>query len=208
MIKYGMISKRDRTKGRGELLRMEKYICFLRGINVGGKNKVSMPELKKLFEENGFSDVTTYINSGNVIFSYDKTNEEELKTECEAIIAEKFRLNIAVTIVSAKDLLAAVNHAPAWWDQDEDSKHNAIFVLPPITVDEIYKEVGEIKSEYEKVDHFGRVIFWSAPIKTFSRTRWSKVVGFSMYNFITIRNANTVKKILKLANTDNIEENI
>ena len=48
---------------------MQKYIALLRGINVGGKNKISMPELKMMFEDCGYEDVITYINSGNVIFS-------------------------------------------------------------------------------------------------------------------------------------------
>lgn len=178
---------------------MEKYIAFLRGINVGGKNKVSMPELKELFEQNGFDEVVTYINSGNIIFSSDNTDEKKLKEECEVLIANKFQLNIPVIIVSVNDLLIALNHAPSWWGQDKDSKHNAIFIIPPTTVDEVFEEVGTIKPEYEKVDHYGRVIFWSAPINTFSRTRWSKVVGSSVYDSITIRNANTVKKLLQLA---------
>ncbi|HEY5556867.1 DUF1697 domain-containing protein [Acetobacterium sp.] len=180
---------------------MEKYIAFMRGVNVGGKNKIPMPELKELFEQNGFDDVVTYINSGNIIFSSDNTNEKKLKEELEGLIANKFQLNIPIIIVSVNDLLTAFNHAPSWWgqDKDKDSKHNAIFILPPTTVDEVFKEVGAIKPEYEKVDHYGRVVFWSAPIKTFSRTRWSKVVGSSVYNSITIRNANTVKKLLQLA---------
>ncbi len=178
---------------------MRRYIALLRGINVGGKNKVSMPILKEVFEQNGFCDVKTYINSGNIIFSSDKSDETMLKEKCEAIIADKFQLNIPVMIISAEDLAAAINHAPAWWDQDKDSKHNAIFVVPPTTVEEVYQEVGEIKPEYEKVDYYGRVIFWSAPLKTFSRTRWSKVVGSSVYDSITIRNANTTKQILQLA---------
>lgn len=179
---------------------MGKYVAFLRGINVGGKNKVSMPELKELFEENGFFDVVTYINSGNIIFSSDNTDEKKLKEKCEVLIADKFQLNIPVMILSVDDLVTALGHAPSWWGQDKDSKHNAIFVLPPTTVDEVFKEVGEIKPEYEKVDYYGRVIFWSAPIKTFSRTRWSKIVGSSVYDSITIRNANTVRKIAQLVN--------
>jgi uncharacterized protein (DUF1697 family) len=177
---------------------MEKYIAFLRGINVGGKNKISMPELKLQFEKNGFQDVVTYINSGNIIFSTDNTDEKTLKKECEYLIENKFHLKIPVILLSVNSLITALNHAPSWWDQDEESKHNAIFILPPTTVEDIYKEVGEIKPEYEKVDYYGKVIFWSAPIKTFSRTRWSKIVGSSVYNSITIRNANTVKKILQL----------
>jgi len=68
-------------------------------------------------------------------------------------------------------------------------------------VDEVILEVGEAKTEYEKVASYGRVIFWSAPLKTFSRTRWSKIVGKPVYNEVTIRNANTVKNLVKLCTT-------
>lgn len=178
---------------------MEKYIAFLRGINVGGKNKISMPELKELFEQNGFNHVVTYINSGNIIFSSDINDENKLKEACEALIAVRFQLKIPVSIISVSDLSAAYDHSPLWWGQDKDSKHNAIFIIPPVTVEEVSKEVGEIKPEYETVAYYGRVVFWSAPLKTFSRTRWSKIVGSSLYDCITIRNSNTVIKLLQLA---------
>lgn len=55
------------------------------------------------------------------------------------------------------------------------------------------------KPDYEKVAYHDRVIFWSAPIKAFSKTRWSKVVQTSAYDKITIRNANTAKKLAQLA---------
>lgn len=74
----------------------------------------------------------------------------------------------------------------------------AIFILSSMIVEEVFREVGAIKPEYEKVAHYGRVIFWPAPIETFSKTRWSKVVGSSVYNSITIRNANTVYKMMQL----------
>ncbi len=175
-----------------------KYIALLRGINVGGKNKVSMKELKELLEKNGFQDVVTYINSGNIIFSSDNPDIEFLKRNCEALIFEKFKLELSLMVISAEELIEALNNAPDWWGADKESKHNAIFVIPPTTVDEVFKEVGEIKPEYEKVSSFGKVIFWSAPLKTFSRTRWSKVVGKSVYNKITIRNSNTVKCLVEL----------
>ena len=180
----------------GEIMR--KFIILLRGINVGGKNKVSMKELKELLEMNGFHDVITYINSGNLIFSSENSDIGTLKSECEAIIFKKFKLKLNAMIISADDLLEALHNAPDWWDADKESKHNAIFVIPPATVEEVFSEVGEIKPEYEKAGCFGRVIFWSAPLKTFSRTRLSGVVGSSVYNSITIRNSNTVKKLAEL----------
>ena len=55
---------------------MKRYIAFLRGVNINGKNKVPMTELKKGFEEIGFTEVRTYLNSGNVIFSSDEGDME------------------------------------------------------------------------------------------------------------------------------------
>ena len=180
---------------------MKKYIALLRGINVGGKNKVSMKELKELLEKSSFQDVVTYINSGNIIFSSENSDTEFLQRNMEALIWEKFKLELSVMVISAEELIGALSNAPDWWNVDKESKHNAIFVIPPTTVEEVFKEVGEIKPEYEKVSSFGRVIFWSAPLKTFSRTRWSKVAGKTIYNRITIRNANTAKKLMELCMT-------
>ncbi|NLT96322.1 MAG: DUF1697 domain-containing protein [Clostridia bacterium] len=177
---------------------MKKYIALLRGINVGGKNKVSMKELRELLEENGFQDVVTYINSGNIIFSSDNPDIEFIRTKCEALILEKFKLDISLLVISSEELIEIVNNAPEWWGVDKESKHNAIFVIPPTTVDEVFREVGRIKPEYEKVSSFGKTIFWSAPLKTFSRTSLSKIVGKPVYNKITIRNSNTVKNLAEL----------
>ena len=189
--------------GLKQLLNMEgngvkKYIALLRGINVGGNNKISMKELKKAFEESGFQAVSTYINSGNIVFSAEDAEIELLKRKSESLIFDKFGLNISAMIISADEVCEALKNAPDWWGVDKESKHNAIFVISPITVEEVYLEVGELKPQYEKVSHFNRIIFWSAPIKSFSRTRWSKVVGSSVYNSVTIRNANTVKTLAKL----------
>lgn len=178
---------------------MQQYVVLLRGINVGGKNKVPMPKLKELFKQNGFRNVVTYINSGNILFSSENTDEKELKEECEVFIANQFQLHIPVFIIAVNELLTAFNHSPLWWGQDKDSTHNAIFIIPPITVDEVFNQVGATNPEYEKVDSYGKVVFWSAFVKTYSRTRWSKLVGTPLYDSITIRNANTVRKLSLLA---------
>jgi len=176
-----------------------RYLALLRGVNVGGKNKLSMPELKASFESSGFTRVSTYINSGNILFSGAETNVLALKGQCEALIKEGFGMDIPVAVISAAALSDAMAHAPVWWNTDKESKHNAILVIPPATAESVCAQVGEIKPEYEKVDFHGSVIFWSAPIKTFSRTRWSKVVGTAAYGSITIRNANTAIKLAELA---------
>lgn len=177
---------------------METYIALLRGINVGGKNKISMTELRTVFEESGFKDVVTYINSGNIIFKSYNNNELELKSQCEISIKDRFDLDIPVTIISAVDLSNAMQNAPAWWDNNSLSKNNVIFVIQPVIAKELIEQIGVAKPEYEQVSYHGQVIFWSAPLKTYSRTRWSKIAGKPAYKSITIRNANTTKKLLQL----------
>ena len=175
-----------------------RYIALLRGVNVGDKNTISMPKLKAAFEKHGFCNVSTYINSGNIIF------ESELDTattmaRCEKLIAMEYELNIVVGIITADELIEALIHAPVWWDNDPTSKHNALFVIPPMTTQEVCVEIGDIKPEYEKLDSYGNVIFWSAPLETFSRTRLTQIVrSKKAYNAITIRNANTTKKLGEL----------
>ena len=71
---------------------MKRYITFLRGVNISGKNKVPMTELKKGFEEIGFSEVRTYLNSGNVIFSSDEGDVEGFTTKIETMIVKEYPL--------------------------------------------------------------------------------------------------------------------
>ncbi|WP_086348132.1 DUF1697 domain-containing protein [Candidatus Enterococcus clewellii] len=180
---------------------MRKYVALLRGINVGGKNKVAMPILKRAFEENGFSDVVTYINSGNVAFSSESHAIDELITICEAIMTDTFMLDIPVAVVPIDDLTETLTHAPDWWgDTNKEIIHYAIFLIPPIRAEEVFAAVGEIKPEYEKIAHHKNIIFWSAPRKTFTKTRWSKIASSSVNNHVTIRTANTINKLLLLAN--------
>ena len=175
-----------------------KYIALLRGVNVGGKNKLSMQALKEDLIQHGFSQVETYINSGNILFSSDEKDETVLQSQIEMLIKNKYHIDTTVAIISSDDLIEALAHAPIWWNKDKESKHNAIFVIPPLTAEEIFVQIGDIKPEYERVDFYGKVIFWSAPLKTFSKTRWSKVVASKTYSNITIRNANTIMKLLFL----------
>ncbi len=174
---------------------MPQYIALLRGINVGGNNTIAMPVLKALFEQEGFSHVKTYINSGNVIFTSDLTSVSELRMRCESFIEQILGLQIIVNIVDAGSFKEALKHSPSWWDTNPASRHNAIFVIPPATADDIIASIGETKPEYEQVSAYGSLIFWSVPIQNFSKTRWSKLVANKAYSSITIRNANTTKKL-------------
>ena len=177
-----------------------KYIALLRGINVGGNNTINMAELKAAFTRQGFTHVATYINSGNVIFDSANVDEAALKGICETLILENFKLDIPVCLISAPDLHDALAKAPDWWNNIPDARHDAFFVIPPMTAEKLCAHIGQIKEEYEKLNYHGRVVFWSAPMATFSRTRVSKITkDKTMYHAVTVRNANTALKLAKLS---------
>lgn len=177
---------------------MTKYIALIRGINVGGNGKVSMPELKRCLENVGFSNISTYINSGNIIFEHVETDMAKLVDIFEVILEMEFNVKTRVAVITVEELHDAMAHVPMWWGDDKDSKHNVVFVIAPADPEVVMKSVGELKPEFEKVERFDHVIFWSAPIKTFGRSRWAKIVGTAAYKDVTIRNANTARKLVEL----------
>ena len=69
---------------------MKRYVALLRGINISGKNKVPMSELKKCFEKLAFEEVKTYLNSGNVIFSSNEDNTEKMTAQIQMMIHKEY----------------------------------------------------------------------------------------------------------------------
>lgn len=179
---------------------MKRYIAFLRGINISGKNKISMAELKKGFEELGFQEVKTYLNSGNVIFSSEKDDTGSLINQMEAMIKNKFDLDIPVFVLSQEELADILHHAPDWWGgESKEIYDNLIFIIPPATSAEAFSEIGEPKTELEQVRGYKEVIFWSFSRKDYQKTNWwSKTASTNISSKLTIRTANTVRKIVNM----------
>lgn len=173
-----------------------KTIALLRGVNVGGKNRVPMSELKACFLDAGFANVATYINSGNIIFEADwKNTEQTLQNYCQQIIETTFGFPVLVAIVTAMELEEAIQKAPSWWGTDPTMRHNALFAIFPATAKKVLSEIDERKEELEKVACVGNILFWSSSIEKYSRTRYSKLVGTRPYQQVTVRNANTTRKL-------------
>ena len=109
---------------------MKRYIALLRGINISGKNKIGMSELKKCLLENGYIDVVTYLNSGNVIFSSELEDKTVLSNELRVLIKDRFDLDIPVFIVLQEEMEELLKYAPAWWgDDNKEIYDNLIFNL-------------------------------------------------------------------------------
>lgn len=170
----------------------------MRGVNISGKNKVPMAELKRCFEKLDFSEVKTYLNSGNVAFSSDEDNIEVLTSQAEMIINRQFGLDIPVFVISKEKLEDILQNAPEWWgDENKEIYDNLIFIMPPATFSEVWGEIGEPKEELEKIKEYRETVFWSFSRKDYQKTNWwSKTASANISSKLTIRTANTVRKIV------------
>lgn len=175
-----------------------KYIVLLRGINISGKNKIPMKELKEELQHFGYQKVMTYLNSGNIIVESD-AKKDIIRKDFHLIIKQKFLLDIPIFLISQQELEDLLKHHPSWWGTDDKEIYdNLIFVIPPTTSEEIFDVVGS-PNEFEKVEEYKNNIFWSYQLKNYQKTNWwSKTASTSIHKQITIRSANTMKKILEL----------
>lgn len=179
---------------------MPKYIALLRGINVSGKNKIVMSDLKKGFEELNYHGVVTYINSGNVIFSTDILNKAHIVADITSMIKNKFGFDIPIAIIEPEELAEILLKAPEWWGNDNKEIYdNLIILIPPITFEEVYGEIGEAKQEYEKISNYKNCIYWSFVRKDYSKTNWMRTASSKINNKVTIRTGNTMRKLLELS---------
>ena len=177
-----------------------KYIALLRGINISGKNKISMSELKLELEKNKYQNVSTYLNSGNVIFECDMSNEKIIMQDIHEIIKTKFNLEIPIYIINELKLENILNNAPKWWGTDDKEIYdNLIFIIPPAKYEEVYNAIGEPKENIEKIKEYNNSIFWSYDLKNYRKSNWwVKTASTYIKDKITIRTANTMRKILEI----------
>ncbi len=176
---------------------MKRYVALLRGINVGGKRLVPMETLKKCFESLGFLHVTTYINSGNVLFVSD-LKPDTIQSMCQKACTETFQITIDISIVEASTLCQTLEHVPAWWGQDPYAKHQCIFVIEPFQAEDVVKALGDLDDAIELIYVEQSMIFWTAPITFFSKSKMFRYVSKNNTSHLTIRNANTTKKLCSL----------
>lgn len=180
---------------------MTKYVAFLRGINIGGKNKIAMSDLKTQFEGLGFADVSTYLNSGNVVFSVETDNlgSDNSRAVIEEMLTQKFALEIPTYVIKMDQLNDILEHSPKWWGTGNKEKYdNLIFILSQDTPEEIYALIGEPSEGLESVQPYKNVIFWTFDRKAYSKCNWWKrTAGLGIAEKFTIRTANTVRKICR-----------
>lgn len=175
-----------------------RYVALLRGINVGGNNLIKMPALTACFEAHGFTEVATYIQSGNVLFQSPETNLERLTSDIEKLLSKQFSYNARVVVVSHERLRDAVHLAPKGFGSNPaEYRYDVQFLKAPLTAAEAIKSITT-KPGVDEVFAGKGVIYFSRLIAKASSSYISRVVSLPIYQNMTIRNWNTTTKLLAL----------
>jgi uncharacterized protein (DUF1697 family) len=181
---------------------MSTYLLLLRGVNVGGKNMVSMVELKKLLERLDYSSVTPYIASGNVVVQSDKS-ADEIQAQVEEALPQGFDLDtelVKVLILTQGQLEAVIGNKPAGFgEQPGKYRYDAIFLMG---VD--VAEAMPVFNPREGVDEIwpgDGVVYFQRLDSLRTKSRLSQVVGTPVYKSMTIRSWGTTTKLLEIMKT-------
>ncbi len=178
---------------------MKIYLILLRGINVGGKNKIPMSSLKECLEKEGYQNVTTFIASGNVVLQSGK-DAKQVKANIEKILPQYFTLDselIKVLVLTYQELKAVIDNKPKGFGEEPKKYYTDVIFLIDIDV----TQAMTVFNPKEGVDTIwpGNNVIYSQRLGALrTKSRLGKIIGTKEYKSMTIRTWNTTIKLLEI----------
>ncbi len=182
------------------------YVAFLRGVNVGGKSIVSMAASKEALVALGLSDVRTYINSGNVIFSTRASDAPRLTARIERALEQHTGMAIKVLVTDHKTLKKIVDAIPRNWVDDKTMRTYVLLLWQELDDRGILDRLP-IKPGIDELKYTPGAVVWRVDRENVGRSQMNRIVGTPLYKKITIRSANTMRKLNELTATPRASSN-
>jgi uncharacterized protein (DUF1697 family) len=183
---------------------MPARIVFLRGVNLGARNRIGMAELRDVLEDAGFDEVRTYLQSGNAVLS-SRAAPATVARRCEEAIAERFGLQIAV-VARTRDELAEVVRRNPLGDVAKDPKRYQVSFLDGEPDPELVDKLAAVATARERFEVIGREIYAWHPAGVARSKLWTLLAGKGLGVTATARNWTTVTKLLVLADGDTSDD--
>lgn len=171
-----------------------KYIALLRGINAGKERRVDMKKLKAIFESLGCINVSTYINSGNVIFE-SKDGQENIMKKVEAGLKKEFDFDIPFLVKTEKEMKKITDAIPTEWQNDSSQRTDVAYLFPQIdskkTIDDL-----PVKKEFMDIRYVKGAIYWNIDRNNYNKSHLNKIISHKLYQFMSVRNVNTARHLV------------
>ena len=177
---------------------MDTWLILLRGINVGGNRIIPMSDLRDVFSDMGFHDPVTYIQSGNVVVGSRRRRTTRTTSAIERRLEDAFGHDARVVIRDADEMASVVRGIPRDWDAaDTGVRHNVIFLTDAVGAKGLI-DPGTLKPGFESLRVGDGVLYWSAPIRTLTRTSMMKLSAHPSYPEMAIRNLRTTLRLFEI----------
>jgi uncharacterized protein (DUF1697 family) len=170
---------------------METYVVLFRGVNVGGKNLLPMKALISALEENGYQNVKTYIQSGNVVLKGKPFSSGDISK----LVSAKFGFNPEVLVLKKSEFLSSIKHNPFHPKEGKSAHFYFCSKKPKINPEKLGKYLAETE-EYKLID---RVFYLHAP-NGIGRSKLVANMELCLGVPVTGRNLNTIKKLEEMLN--------
>jgi len=173
---------------------MQTYVSLLRGVNVGGRI-VKMADLKACYEKAGFTDVTTLLQSGNVVFSSQLSDAKAVQTKLEAAVGKQFNYPAKIHVYKQAELKPLAEAYP-FDNSDENFQHYIIFLRPGLAK-KLVDATIDLDPEIERVAAGNDVVYWRVQKGMTLKSKFGKALAKSAFkDFHTNRNLKTVRKLV------------
>ena len=173
------------------------YIAFLRAVNVGGKGIVSMAAIREALVALGLSGVRTYINSGNVIFSTRAADAGRLTAGIEKALQQHSGIAIKVLVMDHQALKKMVEAIPRKWVDDKTMRTYVLLLWKELD-DRTILDRLPVKPGVDELRYTPGAVVWRVERENVARSQMNRMVGTPLYKKITIRSANTMRKLNEL----------
>ena len=178
---------------------MTTYISLLRGINVSGQKIIKMDILKEMFESLLFEHIKTYIQSGNIVFQYKKSENKDLEIKISNQIQKSFGFEVPVIVLEADELKVIIENNPFKDDKTRDISflHVTFFSSRPEQIN--FEPIKKVKSQGEEIALIDRAVYLYCP-NGYGRTKLTNAfLENKLKTRATTRNWKTTLELLKIA---------
>lgn len=173
-----------------------RYVALLRGVNVGKSARVPMKDLKALLERLGVSDVVTYLNSGNAVFS-STMSVLDLTSVVGDEIEQAFGAKIPTLIKTSAEMIAIAESIPVEWGNGEGEQTYVAYLFSDVDEPDLVSELP-VRTEFMSIFYTPGAIVWNIKREDYNRSRITKLAGHSAYARMTTRNVNTARMLASL----------
>ena len=171
---------------------------LLRGINVGRNRRIAMSDLRDLFSDMGYADPVTFIQSGNVLIGSRRPKSSRTASTIERRLSEAFDYDARVVVRDAAEVARIARGIPKRWDpEDESMRYNVLFLTDRIRADRVV-DPATLEPGLESLAIGDHVLYWSAPLRTLTRTAMLKLASRPAYQEMTVRSLRTTLRLAQM----------